>query len=68
MIFTPHQIPFRCSRQEKEMGGYVVRIGDMIRGYRVKLAESDYLKNLGCVQRMIVKWVLTKQEEQHALD
>jgi hypothetical protein len=28
----------------------------------------DHFKNLGCIQRMIVKWVLTKQEEQYAVD
>jgi hypothetical protein len=40
----------------------------MIDAYRIQLEESDHFENLGRVQRMIVKWVLTNQEEQHALD
>jgi hypothetical protein len=50
------------------MGGHVVRTGDMINAYSVQMEESDHFENLGCVQRMIVQWLLTKQEEQHALD
>jgi hypothetical protein len=49
------------------MGGHLVHTGDTISAYRVQLEESDHFENLGCVQRMIVKWVLRK-EEQHAVD
>lgn len=44
------------------------RTGDIINAYRVLLEENDYFENLGCVQIMIVKWVLTKREQQRALD